>query len=107
MSTPTPAAARWQALIDEYEASGLSARQFATERGVHPNTFAWWRSRIRNGVVSSEARQPARFVELSVVSDVQVAGGGFVVHLDRLSATLRIDAATDLRLVRALLEALC
>lgn len=41
------AEARWSALIDTFERSGLSAADFCQQRTLNPQTFAWYRSRLR------------------------------------------------------------
>ena len=97
---------RWSPLVRELEASGLPLSEFARLRSVNRNTLSWWRSYFR-----SEARGrigSVGFTELAVVAaEDDVGDGHLVVALPRVSAHVLVDAATDLRLLRAVVEALC
>jgi transposase-like protein len=89
--------AEWTELVRALEGSGLSVGRFAAERGLAPNTLAWWRSRLRD-----QAGTP-RAIELVPVrregpgsAEVVFAGVTVVLH----DAAIPEIAA----LVRALLE---
>jgi hypothetical protein len=98
--------AKWRALIEAQEKSGLTARAFAESRGITVTTMYWWRSQLRR-------RRPAtELVPVDVVDDqgVVISGRG-VGHADyelQLDGpmTLRIPGDFDesdlRRLVRAL-----
>ncbi len=36
----------WRDLVDEWQTSGLSRRDFARRAGVNANTLAWWRWKL-------------------------------------------------------------
>ncbi len=47
MSTRTEAAAKWRAIIQEHQSSGLAVARFCRERGVPESSFFAWRRRLR------------------------------------------------------------
>lgn len=60
-------AARWRALINEFEASGVSQQAFCTRHSLAKSTFELWRRKLR-GARSTEVagvRPEALFVELT------------------------------------------
>ena len=87
------------ALAREYEEAGGDVRDFARRAGVKPQTFTWWRSRLRRHL----ARDVSDFVELVVRDEVPrhpmrvVVGDGVVVE---------VQAGFDGDEVRRLVEAL-
>ena len=111
---PTPAQIRWSVIVDDLEASGLTARAFARARGLNVNTLAWWRARIRREPIQRPPTTP-RFAELTVSEakppprreDTRREPPALILSLDAYGARLRVDAATDLTLLRGVLEALC
>jgi len=101
----TPAAARWSAIIDRHEASGLSVREFAAANDVHPGTLSWWRWRLGR---TRGRRTRSPFVELVVAeSQPDNVAQPLVLTLDDLGACIAIHHDTDLLLLRRTLEALC
>lgn len=38
---------QWRQIVEDYEASGIGAAEFARREGLNPNTFSWWRSELR------------------------------------------------------------
>ena len=74
----TSARERWEPLVRELEASGLSLRAYAQQRDVNPSTLSWWRSVLRR-----EERVPSvppAFAELTVAEpDSEPAKGRLVV----------------------------
>lgn len=56
--------AEWIRLVAEADASGLSRRAFAEERGLSPQTLSWWTSRLRR-----EKREASTLVAVDVVAD--------------------------------------
>ena len=101
---------RWNEIIDQHEASGLSIRAFAPRKGVNPRTLAWWRSRLGRG--ASRNQQTSRvFQELVVRGEPDenrvVEEKTVVLVLDELHAHVVVDSQTDLPLLRRLLVALC
>lgn len=102
VSSP-PARDRWSRLVDDLESSGLPVAAFAHQRGVRPSTLAWWRSHFRR---RARDRGP-EFAELLLRDEPRCAEGHLRLELHRWPATLQIDSNADLRLLRAVLEALC
>lgn len=101
----TPAAARWSAIIDEHEASGLTVREFAAANNLRGTTLSWWRWQLGR----TRGRRPSLpFVEL-VVAEPQDedADQPLVLTLDHLGVDIPVHQATDLVLLRRTLEALC
>jgi transposase-like protein len=97
---------RWLPIVRELESSGLPVSEFARRRDVNPSTLAWWRSRFRRerDLVRSSA---SAFAELAVVEATASPESHVVVTLPRVAAHVRVDATTDLYLLRAVVEALC
>ena len=101
----SPAAARWAAIIDRQEASGLTIRAFASMNDLNPSTLSWWRSRL--GRADAVEEQP-RFTEIDVRYAQQLRGDGtVVVALERINAHVVVDQDTDLHLLRMVVDALC
>jgi hypothetical protein len=99
MSEPfQPAVARWAPVVREFEASGLTLRQFAALRGLNPSTLGWWRSRLR--------QQPPAFVEVSLPTPDQ-AKPALRVRPDGRPWVVEVDEGADPGQLRRLLEALC
>lgn len=113
MPTST-ARSRWAPIVDDLEASGQTARTFASARGLNASTLAWWRWRLRREADRRAPRRPA-FSELTLVEEASprpVASGregehGLVLTLNAYGAEVRVDTDTDLALLRDVLEALC
>jgi len=38
--------AEWRELVSEWRDSGMSGVEFARQKGLNPNTFAWWRGEL-------------------------------------------------------------
>ena len=100
----TPATCRWRRIVAAHEDSGLTTRAFADENDLNPHTLAYWRSRLRR---PAAAALPApAFIEAQLV-DPTPALGGLSLQLPRYGAVLQVAPDTDLRRLRAVLEALC
>jgi hypothetical protein len=58
---------QWQALLDQYESSGLSQQLFCRQSGLPYSTFTRWRSRLlcNRSVVDTAGDSPELFVELT------------------------------------------
>jgi len=54
--TPRRSAEQWQSLIDQWQASGQSAKQFCEERALGYASFCQWRNQYIkfNGFIKSE-----------------------------------------------------
>ncbi|MCK6572445.1 hypothetical protein L6V77_15260 [Myxococcota bacterium] len=55
MATPTT----WKRRVAQWKASGLTAAEFAADRGYAPATLKWWSSRLNTGSVREEAHAPS------------------------------------------------
>ena len=105
---------RREALLDEFERSGLTAQKFAALVGIKYQTFATWAQKRRRSrgapVQPSKHSAPAdsvRWLE-AVVQAAQPAGAmahGLVVEL-RSGARVEITHAKQVPLAAALLRAL-
>lgn len=81
----------WQSLVDEQQASGLSAKVFCRERKLCDASFYKWRQRLSNPpAVSNPSSMP--FLDLSAFAKTQAAtrwqvelelGDGLVLRLGR------------------------
>ncbi len=86
-------AADWQEIVDDWQASGVSSREYGDSRGLNARTLTWWKWKL-----SSTARP--RFVEVVVsepAPDLVVDLGEVLVRVPR-----GFDAAELRRLVGAL-----
>ena len=114
----SPADARWSRIVDRYEASGKSIREFAAANDLNPRTLSWRRWQLRRGSASDGGG--GGFVELEVVDPepmprsarTEPAPGrqessGVVLSLDGYDASVLVDGDTDLGLLRRVLGALC
>jgi len=99
----TGAAHRWTRIVEELEASGLSAREFAKRREINASTLKWWRSHLRPSGLEDPASGALSFVEVQIGAPVAAVR----VHLDRASVSLEVQAGTDLQWLRAVVDALC
>jgi hypothetical protein len=69
---------QWRALVDAYEASGLSARAFCAQRGVAQSTFYHWRRRLREDAAGLGAGPlpGVQLVPVRVLAQRPAPGGG-------------------------------
>ena len=61
---------RWEGILSDQEASGLSAAAFCRERGLSYQTFGYWKKRLRpaHSSPSSSSSSPSLFPLSSVAS---------------------------------------
>jgi len=109
----TTAENRWSKVIDLQEKSGLTTREFARAHQINPNTLSWWRWALGR---TRTTKNRSAFVEVKIseprpsFSDERAAvtgAAGLEISLNHLEATLRVSPATDLQLLRNVLEVLC
>ena len=99
------ATARWSQIVERSHRSPLTLREFARREGVNPRTLAWWRWKLKQ---SPEG--PSGFVEVQLMDPAPepderpVHEGGLVVEVG--GAQIAVDSSSDLRLLRAVVEAL-
>jgi transposase len=78
---------RRNALLDEFERSGMTARAFAKFIGVHPTTFAGWHRRRRKAkgtggaVVQKGKRTPVRLIEAVAAHPAPESASGLTIEL--------------------------
>jgi hypothetical protein len=104
---------RREAVLDEFERSGLPAAQFAAHVGVKYPTFANWvqkRRQAREGAKVTEGQTPivprlSNWVEASVESMVDGVPSMLVVHLPG-GVHLEVSNAMQAKLAACLLRAL-
>ena len=93
---------QWRERIAEQMRSGLSVKEFCTERGVAECSFYAWRKRLR------KQQEPVRFalVERGAVRRQEGAGEARLELVLASGARLRIGAGVDSTTLRTVLEAL-
>lgn len=103
-----------EAVLDEFEKSGLPAAQFAAHVGVKYQTFASWvqkrRRAARDGANTSERQTPMvprleTWVEATVEGVAGDSADALVVHLPG-EAHVEMSNAAQVKLVACLLRAL-
>jgi hypothetical protein len=69
-------ASEWQALISQWQASGLSAPAFCEQHSIGYASFCQWRQRLRAAdVVDESAVTPGTFIDLGALSAGNAALG--------------------------------
>jgi hypothetical protein len=101
---------RREAVLDEFERSGVPASKFAAHIGVKYPTFASWvqKRRQRRGDGGAAMRPPPaalKWLEASVASAEANAAGPLVVHLPG-GARMEVGDAAQVALAAQLLRAL-
>ena len=92
--------AEWTRLVEEAQASELTKKAFAQQRGLSPATLSWWTSRLRR-----EARAPAALVAVDIVDDAPACAADLRVELAG-GRTVVVPAAFDASVLRRLVAAL-
>ena len=99
----TPAARREQ-LLDEYERSGLSGKEFTALVGIKYQTFATWaqkRRRQQPGAMPGKPADSVRWLE-AVVAEAQNPGGKNTVPMMlQLPGGARVEVADERQAVLA------
>jgi hypothetical protein len=86
----------WQARVERWVASGLTAAELATEIGVNPRTLTYWKWRL-SAVAKAAALKPGRPRATSRPSFVEfVAGAGVPAPADGSDA-LEVILADGIR----------
>ena len=60
----------WSKRVERWKDSGLSAREFAAEMGINPQTLSYWKWKL-----GKKAKAPAKRKRVSFVEVVDAAGG--------------------------------
>ncbi|WP_081193859.1 IS66 family insertion sequence element accessory protein TnpB [Halomonas sp. KM007] len=83
--TPRRSAEQWQSLIDQWQASGQSAKQFCEERALGYASFCQWRKRLSQAdekIAPGEASSPqASFIDLASLGASESGGWHIVLSL--------------------------
>jgi hypothetical protein len=76
MKRPHRRASEWQALISEWQASGLSAPAFCEQQSIGYASFCQWRQRLRSAdIVDEPAVSASTFIDLRALSAGNAALG--------------------------------
>lgn len=69
--------AEWTQRIRRWQASGLTAREFAEREGLRQQSLAWWKWKLGSAVADSAVSTPTTFLPVRVVdnSPARVPGG--------------------------------
>jgi transposase-like protein len=99
-----------QAILAEFERSGLSLRQFARRRGMPVGTLGYWQhvARARAGAPAARRRDVPDFVELpavEIIASSRAMADGFAVQLGD-GRTVRMPARFDAEALGRLLRVL-
>ncbi len=100
----TSAEARWSALIDTFERSDLSAAAFCQQRTLNPQTFAWYRSRLRK---QRQNALPVPVVPAFVDVTLPRSAEPLRLRFDHRPFCLELPPGVDLDWVRTVVGALC
>jgi hypothetical protein len=84
-------------LVSEWRASGLTAQEYATSRGVNARTLSWWKWKLRT-------RHEQTFLEV-VVTAPAPPPPDLVVEFGELR--VRVPSGFDALELRRLVSALC
>jgi hypothetical protein len=99
---------RREALLDEFEKSGMSGAKFARLAGIHYGTFATWAQRRRMERASSASQKvPVRLIEATVEEGRTQAGAmekpvGLLIELPG-GGRVHVESPMQLRLAAELL----
>ncbi len=63
---PRISAEQWQALIDQWQTSGLSAEAFCHDKGVSYSRFCIWRKRLAKTATAPD--DEANFIDLAALA---------------------------------------
>lgn len=102
-SSPEEQRQFWQMALEDWQASGLSVRQFCQQEGLAAPSFYAWRKRLTQAPKDGSGPSPARdFIELTMPGSGPVA-----LELALVSGnTLKIPADTDSRTLREVIAIL-
>ena len=89
----------WQKRVATWQASGLSAQEFAGNQGLNASTLAWWVSKLR---VEARRRKSA-FIEVSVP---MVRSTGRIDVVVRGGVRIEVSGAFDAEVLRRVVAAL-
>ena len=87
-------AAQWGELVSAWEASGLTAEAFASERGVAEATLRWWKTELARRARNEPRRRPPSSArqEVSGIALARVVRPGEEAARARLSGGVCVRA---------------
>jgi transposase len=98
-----------QAVVEAYEASGLSVAEFARRHGLGPQRLRWWKKRGAKGAGSTLSFVPVHVAAPPSPEAQRAAGGASMEVVLARGRCIRVEPGFDAgelaRLVRALEEA--
>jgi len=76
-------AEQWQALVDQWQRSGQSAKQFCKEQGLGYASFCQWRRRLTQADEPASNSSPVEssFIDLASIGPSQASGWRIVLSL--------------------------
>ena len=103
--------AGWTERVEECRKSGLSVREWCTERGVSVATYYRWEREVLSGMEGDgkedKAEAATRFVEIPELGTTGCRGR-MVAEMESAKARIRVYEGADAEVVRALCgAALC
>lgn len=82
---------KWEALISEWSASGLSVAKYCRSTGIPAWKFRYWRDKTKRG--SRKSRRRGAFLEMAFSED-SASSGKLVVELSS-GVLIRLEAGFD------------
>ena len=64
--------AKWQAIINEQEASGLSQTQFCKERNISSAQFVYYRSEFKPKQIAAASFSPVTIKQVSPIKEIRL-----------------------------------
>lgn len=91
---------KWEAAVNEWQASGLSIKKWCKERNISDSTFQYWKERV----LSDKAPHRSRFIELpqEKASRIEMECAGVKVYIDD-----QFDEHTLVKCLQALKKVSC
>jgi hypothetical protein len=97
-------AQEWTLLIQAWNASRLTAKEFAASHGVSAESLGWWRWRLRSASDAARVRLARVEVEPEGIATTDSAAGSWEIVTER--GTLRVHEGIDAEPLRMVLRAL-
>ncbi|WP_347333047.1 IS66 family insertion sequence element accessory protein TnpA [Marinimicrobium locisalis] len=83
--TPRRSSEQWQSLVEQWQKSGQSAKQFCKEQGLGYASFCRWRKRLTQTDKKTSAAEPSSpepsFIDLASLGASQPGGWHIVLSL--------------------------
>lgn len=70
---------QWQALVEQWQRSGQSARQFCDYQGLGYASFCQWRKRLKAAPKPTSAEPDASFIDLSALGPSAASANWHIV----------------------------